>query len=77
MWSAALSERVGRKPVYLAGGVATLVWAFPFFWFIDLGQWSSITLALTVAMGAHSVMYGPLAACRRPPAAPPRSRSTS
>lgn len=62
MWSAALSDRVGRKPVYLAGGVATLVWAFPFFWFIDLGQWSSITLALTVAMGALSVMYGPLAA---------------
>lgn len=62
MWSAALSDRIGRKPVYLAGSVATLVWPFPFFWFIDLGQLWSIMLALTIALGTMSVMYGPLAA---------------
>jgi MFS family permease len=60
--SARLSDRVGRRPVYLAGTVLTLLWAFPLFWLVDVGEVWSITVALTVALAALSIMYGPLAA---------------
>jgi MFS family permease len=59
---AALSDRVGRRRMYLAGSVATAIWAFPLFWLVDVGTAWSITLSLTVAQLALSMMYGPLAA---------------
>ena len=31
----ALSDRIGRRPVYLIGAVVAAVFAFPFFWLID------------------------------------------
>src|SRR5205085_9082924 len=31
----ALSDRIGRRPVYLLGAVLAAVFAFPFFWMID------------------------------------------
>jgi hypothetical protein len=48
--------------VYLAGTVLTLLWAFPLFWLVDMGQVWSIAVAMTVALAALSVIYGPLAA---------------
>ncbi|NMI00591.1 MFS transporter [Pseudonocardia acidicola] len=59
---AAMSDRVGRRTMYLAGSVATAVWAFPLFWLVDLGATWSIALSLIVAQLALSMMYGPLAA---------------
>jgi MFS family permease len=59
---AALSDRIGRRRMYLAGSVATALWAFPLFWLVDLGSAWAITLSLTVAQLALSMMYGPLAA---------------
>jgi MFS family permease len=61
-WFASLSDRVGRRTMYLAGSIATAIWAFPLFWLIDMGQTWSITLSLIVAQLALSMMYGPLAA---------------
>ncbi|WP_300010527.1 MFS transporter [Pseudonocardia sp.] len=59
---AALSDRIGRRKLYLAGSVITGLWAFPLFWLADMGTALSMTIALTVAQLALSMMYGPLAA---------------
>lgn len=59
----ALSDRIGRKPVYLLGAVLSLVLAFPAFWTVYNGRQDLIWIALiaTIAI-AHSAMYGPQAA---------------
>jgi MFS family permease len=56
-----LSDRVGRRPLYLFGAGLSLVWAFPFFWLVNTGQTELIWLAvLGLALG-HAAMYGPQA----------------
>jgi MHS family shikimate/dehydroshikimate transporter-like MFS transporter len=56
-----LSDRVGRRPVYLAGGVFSLLIAFPFFRLLQLGP-SFVAIAIVLAMVGHDMMYGPMAA---------------
>ncbi|MEW6637343.1 MAG: MFS transporter [Actinomycetota bacterium] len=60
---AALSDRIGRRPVYLGGAVFSLLFAFPFFWIVNTGVavlvWLAIVLSLAVG---HAAMYGPQAA---------------
>jgi MHS family shikimate/dehydroshikimate transporter-like MFS transporter len=36
--SAALSDRLGRRPVYLAGAALTALWAFPLFWLVETAR---------------------------------------
>jgi len=59
---ASISDRIGRRKMYLAGAVGTALWAFPLFWLADMGTALSMTIALTVAQLTLSMMYGPLAA---------------
>src|SRR5215210_5833545 len=59
---AALSDRVGRRPVYLAGAVLLGLWAFPMFWLVDTRSFLLITVALTLGQLFLSMMYGPQAA---------------
>jgi MFS family permease len=59
---AALSDRIGRRRTYLAGAVATAVWAVPFFLLVDTGQAGLLALALVIAQVSLSMMYGPQAA---------------
>src|SRR5207248_4190407 len=59
---AALSDRLGRRPVYLAGALSLGLFAFPFFWLVDSGVPVLIWLALVVALTAVAAMYGPQAA---------------
>ena len=57
-----LSDRVGRRPVYLAGSVISLLLVFPFFWLLQLGA-GFVAIALVLAMNVgHDMMYGPMAA---------------
>jgi MFS transporter, MHS family, shikimate and dehydroshikimate transport protein len=58
-----LSDRIGRRPVYLFGAVFSLVYALPFFWLLDTRSTPIIWLgiALGVVLG-HNAMYGPQAA---------------
>ncbi len=58
----ALSDRLGRRPVYLFGAIFTALFAFPFFWLIDTGKqhWLVIAVGLALTMG-HAAMYGPQA----------------
>ena len=59
----ALSDRIGRRPVYLFGAVMTAVLAFPLFAALDGGSSIAIALALTAAFSlSHGAMYAPQAA---------------
>nr|BFD90624.1 MFS transporter [Kitasatospora sp. Xyl93] len=58
----ALSDRVGRRPVYLVGAVGVGAWAFVFFGLVDLGSFGSLVTAVTVGLVFHSAMYAPQAA---------------
>ena len=58
----ALSDRLGRRAVYGAGVVLTIMWVFAFFALLDTRQPLLITVAIVVALIAHAMMYGPQAA---------------
>jgi MFS family permease len=58
----ALSDRIGRRPVYILGAAGTAVWAFAFFKLLDTGATLPITLALVMGLVFHAAMYGPQAA---------------
>ena len=59
----ALSDRLGRRPVYLFGAGVTALFAYPLFWLLDTGSTPLVWLALVAALVfAHSPMYGPQAA---------------
>jgi len=58
-----LSDRIGRRPVYMMGAAFTGLFAYPFFWLLGTRNefciWTAIILALAVG---HAAMYGPQAA---------------
>jgi MFS family permease len=56
----ALSDRFGRRPVYLFGAAFSLVFAFPFFWLLNTGVAPLIWLAIILGVNVgHDAMYGP------------------
>jgi metabolite-proton symporter len=59
---AALSDRVGRRPVYLAGALFVGLFAFPFFWLVDTGVPALIWMSLALGLTGVAAMYGPQAA---------------
>ncbi len=61
LWGA-LSDRIGRRPVYLLGAVGVGLWAFAFFPLIDTKNFALVTVAVTVGLLLHGAMYGPQAA---------------
>ncbi len=58
----ALSDRIGRRPVYALGAASAAVWAFAFFPLLDTRNYAVIVLATVVALATHAAMYGPQAA---------------
>ncbi|NUR05936.1 MAG: MHS family MFS transporter [Nocardioidaceae bacterium] len=58
----AMSDRVGRKPLYLAGAVGVAVWSFVFFPLLDSGSTYLTVLAVVVGLMLHALMYSPQAA---------------
>jgi len=56
------SDRIGRRPVYLAGAAFMMLFAFPFFWLIETQQTLMISLAIVLGLIGHAMMYGPQAA---------------
>ncbi|MFE1771990.1 MFS transporter [Streptomyces sp. NPDC059008] len=58
----ALSDRIGRRPVYLLGAVGVAGWAFPFFALVDSGRFGPLLLAVSVGLVFHGAMYAPQAA---------------
>jgi metabolite-proton symporter len=60
LWGA-LSDRVGRKPVYLFGAVGVGIWGFVFIWLVDTKNFALAALAVTIGLVLHGAMYGPQA----------------
>ena len=60
-WFGILSDRLGRRPVYLFGAIGAAIWVFVFFALIDTGRLVLIVLATVVALVLHAAMYGPQA----------------
>lgn len=57
-----LSDRIGRRPVYLGGAIFIALFAFPFFWMVETKVTVVIWLAIILGLVGHAAMYGPQAA---------------
>jgi metabolite-proton symporter len=55
----ALSDRLGRRRVFMTGAIASAVWAVPFFMLLDTRNPWLLLLSLSVAVTFVSAMYGP------------------
>jgi MFS transporter, MHS family, shikimate and dehydroshikimate transport protein len=56
----ALSDRLGRRPVYLMGAISTAVFAYPIFSLLDTGSPWLVQLALILGLTVgHAAMYAP------------------
>ena len=58
----ALSDRSGRRPVYIGVSAFCALVAFPFFWMLDTGNVALIVLAFALALGGCLAMFGSQAA---------------
>lgn len=57
---AALSDRIGRKPLYLFGLLVCALYVWPYFSLLNTRDPLLITLAIVIALGVvHPLMYGP------------------
>lgn len=57
-----VSDLLGRKRLYIAGVVTTLLFAFPYIGLLDTGSAPLIMIAAVVALQFHDMQYGPQAA---------------
>ncbi|QWF85037.1 MFS transporter [Amycolatopsis sp. CA-230715] len=62
LWFSQLSDRIGRKRVYLSGAVLTGLIGFPYFAILQNGAPTLIFFAIVIAMIPHAMQYGPQAA---------------
>ncbi|HEU4947137.1 MAG TPA: MFS transporter [Kribbella sp.] len=60
LWGA-LSDRLGRRPVYLFGAVGVGVWSFVFILLVDTKNFAAAAFAVTIGLVLHGAMYGPQA----------------
>lgn len=56
--TAALSDRFGRRSVFLVGAALELLWAWPFFLLLNTGAFPAMLLALVGGLAFNNVMYG-------------------
>ena len=57
-----LSDRVGRKRVYMFGAAATGVYGFVYIWLMETRSPALVLLAIVLSLTAHDALYGPQAA---------------
>lgn len=60
--AAALSDRIGRRQVFMAGAVLLGFWSLVFFPLVELASFGALAVALCVGQVFLSLMYGPQAA---------------
>lgn len=53
----ALADRIGRRPVYIAGAALTMAWPFVAFPLFDTGQTLLILGAIMLGLAVHALMY--------------------
>lgn len=54
-----LSDRIGRKPLYIAGTIAMMLFAFPYFYLLSLKSALWLTVATVIALG---ILWAPVTA---------------
>jgi MHS family shikimate/dehydroshikimate transporter-like MFS transporter len=55
----ALSDRIGRRPVYMLGCLAAIIWSFPIFWAIGTRNPTIVVAGFVIGMSVgHGIMYG-------------------
>jgi metabolite-proton symporter len=60
---ASLTDRVGRRPVFMGGALFTALFAYPFFWLLQTADPILITISVVLALSVGwSAMYAPQAA---------------
>jgi MFS family permease len=57
-----ISDRIGRKNMYLIGAVTTGIFGFVYFALLNAGSLPLIFLAVVLSLVPHDMMYGPQAA---------------
>jgi MFS family permease len=57
-----LSDRFGRKPVYMAGVIGTAIWGFVYFGMLDSRVAALVFIAIALSLVCHDIQYGPQAA---------------
>jgi MFS family permease len=57
-----LSDRIGRKRMYMMGAGAMLLWAFPYFALLSTAVPALVFIAVVVSLIPHDMQYGPQAA---------------
>ena len=57
-----LSDRIGRKNMYIVGAIVTGVFGFVYFGMLDTGSAAVIFVAIVLSLVPHDMMYGPQAA---------------
>ncbi len=61
-FSGYVSDRIGRKRMYLLGAATVGVFAFVYFWLLNTAVPGLIFLAIVLSLIPHGMMYGPQAA---------------
>jgi MHS family shikimate/dehydroshikimate transporter-like MFS transporter len=55
-----LSDRIGRRPLFILGALFTIAFAFPLFWLLETRSAVLVFAAVMVAMNfGHGMMFGP------------------
>ena len=57
-----LSDRIGRRKMYLIGAAVTGLFGFLYFGMLDTGLESAVFIAIVLSLIPHDMMYGPQAA---------------
>ncbi|MEV4050152.1 MFS transporter [Amycolatopsis sp. NPDC049688] len=60
-WSGYLSDKVGRRPLILVGGLGVAAWGFPYFGLVGTASLPLIFVAVTVGFVFQCLTYGPIA----------------
>jgi len=58
LYAGALSDRIGRKKVYVAGVIAIFCYAIPYFWLLSLTNAWALYLAIIIGFGVIWSLYG-------------------
>ncbi|MET9002018.1 MFS transporter [Amycolatopsis sp. NPDC004169] len=60
-WSGYFSDKVGRRPLILIGGLGVALWAFPYFGLVGTASLPLIFVAVAVGFVFQCLTYGPIA----------------
>jgi MFS family permease len=60
--SSMLSDKVGRRGVFMTGAVLAGLWAFPFFFLLNQATFPAMLVAVALGLVFNTLMYGPQAA---------------